>query len=90
MKCNAPALARYAIESFPGADADVVSIDSGVLPNGSSASPMGDTPAESTSADPLPTEDALRKKQGDPQVSDAPQASSLDRKLSLESVLRSL
>lgn len=90
MQCNAPALARYAIESFPGVDADVVSMDSGVLSNGSSASPMGDTTAESASADPLPTEDALRRKKSDPQVSGAPQVSSLDRKLSLESVLRSL
>jgi hypothetical protein len=91
MQCNARALARFAQELFPGSNADIAhNVEPAALSTVSSANSL-ETSAESATEDPpAPLPDAVDPKQGGPQLSGEPQASMLDRKLSLESVLRSL
>lgn len=92
MKCNAIAVARYTTELFPSVKAEVEYISGQMaLPNGLSTSPMGASAAKSISDEPAaPRGDAGDGKQDDPELPGSTQASMLDRKLSLESVLRSL
>ena len=92
MQCHAVAVARYTFELFPRAKDEMVPIlDSVILGNGSSASSIGTIATESPSAKAVSkSANAAEQEQHVPEPSDAEQASILDRKLSLESVLRSL
>lgn len=84
-------MARYTFELFPGAKDEInPSLNSVILGNGSSTSSIGTIATESPSAKAVSIFGDAAEQEQDDELSDAAQGSVLDRKLSLESVLRSL